>query len=143
MCIIYVSEKLLQDRETGRHHSTPSPPPTPLYPSLLPPKPLRHLQPPPTSTSTTSVATIVTSIIVASVYVAVAIYHCYAKTPIGSAVAFTAVVVHCRVDESEIEIGNGSGRTGRNDRRGCRGWMGRWLVWRCVCVCVWRGGESI
>lgn len=55
----------------------------------------------------------------------VAIYHCYAKTPIGSAVAFAAVAVRCRVDESEIEIGNGSGRTGRNDRRGCRGWMGR------------------
>lgn len=34
-----------------------------------------------------------------------AIYHCYAKTPIGSAVAFTAVAVYCRVDESVIEIG--------------------------------------
>lgn len=52
---------------------------------------------------------------------AAAIYHCYAKTPIGSAVAFTAVAVRCRVDESETEIGNGSGRTGEDRSEGLVG----------------------
>lgn len=53
---------------------------------------------------------------------AAVVYHCYAKTPIGSAVAFTDVAVCCRVDASEIEIGTGRAGGGKNDGRGRRQW---------------------